>query len=84
MTPRQRCYAGQQFLRYEDPLTANVINSPAEIDRVPQDYGINNKVEARCSVSHSLGHPVTEFAKLVKKNCAGKSMTAFALVEDGM
>ncbi len=55
MTPRERCHAGQQFFRYDDPLAANVINNPAEIDRVPQDYCIHNKVEARCPVSHSLG-----------------------------
>lgn len=64
----------------KDPLTTNVINSLAEI----QDYCINNKVEARGPVSHSLGCPVTEFAKLVKKNGAGKSIAALAFVEDSM
>ncbi|GAB8919538.1 hypothetical protein OkiPb00875_48940 [Escherichia coli] len=63
-------------------MAANVINSPTEIDRVPQNYCINNKVEARCPVSHCLGSPVPEFAQLVKKNSAGKCMAAFAFVED--
>lgn len=65
-------------------MIANVINSPAEIDLVPQDYCINNKVETRCPVSHSLSRPVTEISKLVKKNGTGKCMMAFAFVEDGM
>jgi hypothetical protein len=45
MSPGKRCDLGEQLGRNIDALAADIIDSAAEIDGVPQDNGVDNEVE---------------------------------------
>lgn len=65
-------------------LGSHVINGAAEIDGNPQNDGIDDEVEAGRPISHGFGNAVTQFAEPMEEDGVSKSVTALALVKDGV
>lgn len=51
---------GKHFVGDDDAMAADLIDSAAEIDGVPQDDGVDDEVETGSPVGHGFGDTVAQ------------------------
>lgn len=84
MAPEQRRDLGEKRIGDRGSLDVDEADGAAEIDGVPQDDRVDDKVEARGAVGHRFGDAVAQFSELMDEDGARQRMAASALVEDGV
>ena len=84
MLPTERRDMSEQIVTDQFSIGPQFGNGVAEIDRIPEDDGGDDEIEARSPVELIFEGAVADFAKAMKEYRPGKRVACLSLVEAGV
>src|SRR5687767_2273211 len=82
--PAQRRYVFEHLGGNGAPLTAEVIHSASEIDRIPVNNGAHDQVQPRCPEGLALERAIPDFAALVEVHGPFQLVGCLALIQTSL